>query len=296
MTDRTWLGGGNNNARNPNDWSPTGAPQPGDTLSMSDGGTMNVRDDDLAGNPVHVGDPTGTKQETFNLSRHAMLTVVQDFETSSETTINVHGRDTLRFSSVFPSGPQVIVNLESHAKLTASFNMTFGGLTVNGGHRTELINDQSDTLNGVHAIITPDVLGIGSFRLSNAQGVGGFLEFGRSVSSEQSVSVGGDPGRDLASGLQIDHPREFHAAVAMRPQAVVDLVGLAKADSYTFENDMLSVFAGHRRIDQLRLTNDGSFIGQSHDLVVSKSGRDVFLTQAGLTSPPIGSTMLPLHT
>jgi len=295
MTDRTWLGGGNNNARNPNDWSPTGAPQSGDTLSMING-TMNVRDDDLAGNAVHVGDPITGGQDTFNLSHHAVLAVMQNQDTSSDTTVNVSGRDTLRFSSVFPSGPQVIVNLESHAKLTASFNMTFGGLTVNGGHRTELINDQSDTLNGVHAIITPDVLGIGSFTLSNAQGVGGFLEFGRSVSSEQSVSVGGDPGRDLASGLQIDHPREFHAAVAMRPQAVIDLVGLAKADSYTFENDMLAIFAGHRRIDQLKLTNDGTFEGQPHDLVVSKSGTDVFLTQAGLTSPPIGSTMLPLHT
>ena len=254
MTDRTWIGGGNNNARNPNDWSPTGAPQSGDTLSMING-TMNVRDDDLAGNAVHVGDPITGGQDTFNLSHHAVLAVDHDlWRTDSEW--RSHGQQL--------SGSQS--------------------------------NDQSGTLNGVHAIITPDVLGIGSFTLSNAQGVGGFLEFGRSVSSEQSVSVGGDPGRDLASGLQIDHPREFHAAVAMRPQAVIDLVGLAKADSYTFENDMLAIFAGHRRIDQLKLTNDGTFEGQPHDLVVSKSGTDVFLTQAGLTSPPIGSTMLPLHT
>ena len=42
MTDRTWLGGGNNNARNPNDWSPTGAPQPGDILSMPNGGRCCV--------------------------------------------------------------------------------------------------------------------------------------------------------------------------------------------------------------------------------------------------------------
>ena len=107
MTDRTWLGGGNNHARNPNDWSPAGAPQPGDTLSMLNG-TMNVRDDDLAGNAVHVGDPITGGQDTFNLSHHPVLAVVQqNQDTSSETTVNVSGRDTLRFSTTFPSGPQL---------------------------------------------------------------------------------------------------------------------------------------------------------------------------------------------
>jgi hypothetical protein len=294
MTDRTWLGGGNNHARNPYDWSPAGAPQPGDTLSMLNG-TMNVRDDDLAGNAVHVGDPITGGQDTFNLSHHAVLAVVQNQFTSSETTVNVSGRDTLRFSSVFPSGPQVIVNLDPHARLTASFNMTFGGLTVNGEHGAKLINDQSDTLNGVHALITPDVLGIGSISIGNAQGVSGFLEFGHSVSSGQDVSVSGDPGRGLAGVLQIDKPREFHASLVMQPKAEVDLVGLAKADSYTFENDMLSIFGGNCVIDRLKLTNNGSFEGVPHDLVVSKSGSDVWLTQSGLTGPPLGSTTLPLH-
>jgi hypothetical protein len=295
MTDRTWLGGGNNNARNPKDWSPTGAPQPGDTLSMPNGGTMNVRDDDLVGNAVHVGDPTGTLQETFNLSRHASLAVVQNVDTSSETVVNVHGRDTLRFSSVFPSGPDLTVNLNPHARLTASFTMTFGGLTVNDGHGARLINDQSDTLNGVHAVIDPDVFGNGSWTVSSAQGVGGSIEFGRSVSRGQSVSVGGDPGRDLASGLKIDHPHAFDASVVMQPQSDIDLVGLAKADSYTFKNDMLAIFAGNHVIDRLRLTNNGSFEGVPHDLVVSKSGSDVWLTQSGLTSPPTDSITLPLH-
>ena len=58
---------------------------------------------------------------------------------------------------------------------------------------------------------------------------------------------------------------------------------------------MLSIFGGNRLIDRLRLTNDGSFLGQSHDLLVSKSGSDVWLTQSGLTAPPPGSIALPLH-
>ena len=65
----------------------------------------------------------------------------------------------------------------------------------NGGSGSKLINDQDDTLAGVNAVITPDVLGIGSFTSSTAQGTGGFLEFGRSVSSAQSVTISGDPCR-----------------------------------------------------------------------------------------------------
>ena len=39
--DYTWIGGDNNQASNPNCWSPTGLPQAGSTLDMT-GGTMNV--------------------------------------------------------------------------------------------------------------------------------------------------------------------------------------------------------------------------------------------------------------
>jgi hypothetical protein len=41
MASTTWIGGGNNEASNQNDWSPTRTPQPGDTLTMSSG-TMHV--------------------------------------------------------------------------------------------------------------------------------------------------------------------------------------------------------------------------------------------------------------
>ena len=153
---------------------------------------------------------------------------------------------------------------------------------MNGDAGAKLINDQSDTLRGVQALITPDVLGIGSISVGSAQGVAGSIEFGHSVSRGQDVSVSGDLGQGLAGSLQIDKPREFDASVVMQLKSKVDLVGLAKADSYTFENDMLSIFGGNRLIDRLKLTNNGSFEGEPHDLVVSKSGSDVWLTQADL--------------
>jgi hypothetical protein len=45
MTTRTWIGGGNNRADNPNDWAPNGVPQPGDMLRAGvdgSGTVMNV--------------------------------------------------------------------------------------------------------------------------------------------------------------------------------------------------------------------------------------------------------------
>lgn len=53
MTTRTWIGGGNNQATNPSDWSPSGAPQPGDTLSIASG-TMNIFGNALAGDNLTV--------------------------------------------------------------------------------------------------------------------------------------------------------------------------------------------------------------------------------------------------
>ena len=49
MTARTWIGGGDDRANNPADWSPTGVPQAGDFLLMPPTTTMSVQGNDLAG-------------------------------------------------------------------------------------------------------------------------------------------------------------------------------------------------------------------------------------------------------
>ena len=57
LTVLTWVGGGPNAASDPSDWSPTVAPAAGDTLMMSSG-TINITDDDLAGNPLTFVSPS----------------------------------------------------------------------------------------------------------------------------------------------------------------------------------------------------------------------------------------------
>jgi hypothetical protein len=296
MVDRTWIGGGDNEANNPDNWSPEGSPAPGDNLLMPNSGTMNIQDNDLADNTLQIGTLAFTEQVELNLSQHADVSVAQLQGTLVNTTINVTGKDTLSFESLFPSGPTVIVNLQPHARLTSDFDLTFGSLTVNGGEGAGLINNQADVLNGTHTVITSDVLGIGSFRAGSAQSLAGFLEFGASVSRGLDIRITGDPGRGVQSDLKIDQPREFRGSVSLGPAARIDLAGLAAADSYTFQNDMLSIYSNNRIVDRLRLANDSTFAGQPHDLAVSKVGSDVWVTERGLSGPPAGGTELPLHT
>jgi hypothetical protein len=296
MTYKTWIGGGNNNASNPDDWSPMGAPQSGDELVMPNGGTINITGNALAGNALELGlENAPPALFTINLSQHAQASLVQLARTAFPTTINVSGNDTLHYSSQFPSSPDVTVNLQPHARLTGEFDLTFGKLEVDGGANTRLINNNDDSLFGTHAVITPEVLGIGTFTVGSAQSIAGFLEFGGAVSAGENVVISGDPFRPATSILQVDKPTEFHAAVKLEASAKIDLVGLANADSYTYTNDMLLLWSHNRVIDAMRLTNASEFNGQPHDLVFSKSGSDVWVTENGVNSPPAGSSPLPVH-
>jgi hypothetical protein len=296
MADRTWIGGGNNDASDPNDWSPTGVPLLGDGLLMPDGGTMNIIGNDLVGDRLQVGNPNNSVDVTLNLSHNATATVTQVGFSNVQTTVAVAGEDTLNYNSVFPSSPFVTVNLKPHAKLAAAFDLTFGRLDISGAPGSQLINDQGDVFHGTHVVITPDVLGTGSFAAGGAQAQLGFIEFERSVSSGQNITVSGIMERGPGT-LQIDEPRKFHASVTLQGLSQIDLVGLAKADSYTYANDMLSIYSHNRVIDTLRLTNQsGAFPGDPpHDLLISKSGSNVWVTEQGLSSPPPGSIQLPLH-
>ena len=53
-TTRTWVDGGNNEASYPNDWSPAGVPQPGDSLILSAPATINISGDALTGDRLNI--------------------------------------------------------------------------------------------------------------------------------------------------------------------------------------------------------------------------------------------------
>jgi hypothetical protein len=118
------------------------------------------------------------------------------------------------------------------------------------------INNGASTLSyDSNVQVSQDVLGTGSFAVTE----GASLVFLAAVGPDQTVSVSNT--KVFGSGrLIIDKPNEFHGAVdltyipspgASTPQ--IDLLGLTKADSYSYHNDMLSIWAGKSVIDTLRL-------------------------------------------
>ena len=91
------------------------------------------------------------------------------------------------------------------------------------------------------------------------------------------------------SQLVIDHPNRFHGQVDLG-SGDIDLNGLARADSYSFRNDMLTIYASNgKALDKLRLTSNSSAFS------VEKTATGVSIYTADDTLHSSTGTLLPLH-
>jgi len=282
MATLAWIGGGNNNASNPADWSPTGVPQSFDTLEIVGPFpatippvltlptyTMNVSKTDLAGDTLMiqfadvtvnmwhdaiVTAQTALANATFNLSQNSTLSLEISYNhlfSGSTATVDVLGSDTLNLEATDPA----VVNLAKNSIWIGSFNVFGGGydgrLTASGGRHSAFMNSSSSVEDFASAVVAVPIVGTGTFLLG---GGGATLEFASSVGADQSISVAGNGGdNDI---LRIDHPGRFHGSITLLDSfgsEEIDLIGLAHADSYTFRNDILTIFPGSSIIDTLRL-------------------------------------------
>jgi hypothetical protein len=114
----------------------------------------------------------------------------------------------------------------------------------------QLDNDQVSSVDGT-VTVGVNVVGTGSISVSATHSLGK-LEFMHSVSAGQHVTISGDEAYGLQFGtLQIDSPLNYHASTTIGFGEII-LEGL-KATSYSFKNDILSVFNGNTVIDTLKL-------------------------------------------
>jgi hypothetical protein len=226
MVARTWLGGGDNLASDPNDWSPMsvpGIPQPGDTLSM-DGGTMNVVGD------VLIGDTLGFIIGPDNI----------------QNTINVSGASDFSLFLGVRSGTPANVNLAADSVWTGSITNEGGSATVEGPG--SFANVASSNVSSSRTTIDAPVIGTGTFTTI------GPLEFGAAVGAGQTVIDQNSPITGNGT-VKIDDPADFHATV-MLGFAGLALEGI-QADSYTYANNVLSLWSGAAVVDTLNLTLTG---------------------------------------
>ena len=125
--------------------------------------------------------------------------------------------------------------------------MQLTSLDISGGDHSRFINNGETTLHGVGTVIGVDVGGIGAFDVEYALPrpspdfiVPGSLEFAGRVSSGQTITVSGASISLVPTArLLIDHPDEFHGKIDLQNSSRTDLVGLAKADHWSYANDLL---------------------------------------------------------
>ena len=296
MVDRTWIGGGNNQADNPNDWSPPGLPTMAqnfeDNLYMTSG-TMNVDGYQLPPDTyLGIQNPGSV---TLNLSHGAAFDVEVYDDASAgpapPAIFNIHGSDTVEVGSNYNSS--TIVDLAAHAEWIGNFAVSYASasLTVNGPASAKFINTAvanttNDGPSGGDGIQTINVAVTGSGTFTDDPY--GVLTFSKAVSAGQTVDMVSFSGVGPYPPpiLNLNDPKHFSGTVDLT-NGEIDLNGLAKANSYTYQNDMLSIFSGKSVIDTLRLASSETFSVEK----TSTGGVSIYTAAA---SPPPG-TLLPIH-
>jgi hypothetical protein len=223
---RVFLGGGNNEASNPADWSPNSLPQAGDFLS--DGApVMNI-----TGNAV-AGDAIGTTafggSNAFNLAGNVPVT----------------------FAGSGNFGGTSTINLAANTHWTGGLNSdAFSFATVNGPSSASWTNNAAD-FDGGTVIIGVNVNGSGTINVNTAHGSGS-MEFMHAVGSGQTISATGGGYNNAGGNIIVDDLPQFKAAVSLA-FGDVTLKGLS-ATSYELGGGVIHLFNGNSDVFDMRLS------------------------------------------
>jgi hypothetical protein len=308
LTTRTWIGGGNNKADNPNDWSPFGVPQPEvDSILMTQG-TMNVRGSEIAGSN-NTGGPTMDVQGdvTVNLSDDASVMPIE--VVSGQAKLHIHDEATFGlYLGISGQAPSAIVDLASNSRWIGNFSAFSGSLVIDGAHGALFIqNDLGSGATVVNPLTLPVQpafvainanIGDGSAPISADSGA--TVEVGGSAASGQVFQANAfsdtfGPVLNAPGILKIDHPNLFDGQVQLGI-GEIDLIGLVRADSYSYQQDLLSIYSFGKIIDKLSLQQvpglQGSGLGS---LAVEKTALGVSIYTSSNASHPAG-ILLPLYT
>ena len=260
----TWVGGGNDRAGNPADWSPALKPQPGDRLVMGSG--------------------------TMNLSGHALAGDTLSISPNANVTINTSGNATLKLLATTP-GDVINLNADPAGTLTLTANLV--GATVNASGGTIRFIGNS-TFDAFQTTLSDNLVGTGTVGLFGGNATGETMTVNGSVGHGLTFDIGSGPIGD--AGLVIDQPASFHAAVDLQSAGYLSFTGL-QATSGELLNGVLKLFDGETLVKSTRLadTSTNPAFGSlqleqtSAGVAVSVGGGDHF-------QPGGPGTALPLQT
>jgi len=218
----TWIGGGNNLASNPADWTPGVAPKPGDTLLIGSG-TIEISGNTLAGDTLTTK-PFGGKI---------------DIVTEGGAKLNL------------AVGPNVTTNISVHDTLTLNVSaLNEGKLNTTGG-TIKFIGVNKLQSNQV---FNDKLTGNATLSLFGGQGEGDLTEINGAVGRGLTFALSG------ISELKIDQPTKFQGLIDLsRPGIINDVtfVGL-HATSADLLDGILLLFNGNRLVDATRVVTSGT--------------------------------------
>lgn len=294
MTTRTWIGGGSNLAVDPSQWSPTGAPQAGDTLVMT-GGTINITDDDLAGDTLTLEAPSSTSVRPFQVGIN-LVNGSANIGFGTTFTIAAMGAVATGFvggDGVGFNGGMTIAD-GSTATFSGAANFVYGfsakgGAFVNNGAITDSVGT-----------FTTDLSGNGNFTLTRYHDGPGRIEINGAVASTLNFTLSGD--RGIYASLILDQPTKFNAPITVlgitpAGQPASDLITLKgiTATAYGYDNNTLTLFNGTTVVDTLTLNTATPFevdqVGNDVSLFFNLTGPGPKLP--GYLNPPFPAPYTP---
>ncbi|HEX2940018.1 MAG TPA: hypothetical protein VHO91_03160 [Rhodopila sp.] len=264
-TTLTWVGGGDNLASDPADWSPSGVPAPGDTLFVNTG-TINLTGDVLAGATLEVDAP------------------------QASVAINVDGDASLNLVEGSPQPSGATVNLAIAAGSTLALNafVELSTFQSNGG---TIAFTGTNTFAAFKTVFDDDLTGTGTLAISSGNAAGESMEFNGAVGSGLTVVVGSGA---ADADLIIDRPQDFSAQIRLMPTPVtlghIEFVGL-HATSATLSGGILQLYDGTTQVDAVRFDNANQAVQ------LQQTSQGVYLTAGGASDIPLlGGTAIPLGT
>ena len=267
----------------------------GDQL-IADGGTLNIKGGNLYGDILLIGEDVPLKPVILNISDGAAVPI-DVISLTNNVTANVSGTDTVDiFSTPTSGGPSYnqansIINLAAHAKVISTDNLQFGSLVVNGDDHTTFRAEGDLTFAGTAVTLNTSVAGNGTLAVSAMPLPPALAPYGLSGVVNGSLRIDGSVahGVDVVlnstvgeSSLTVTDPKDFAGMVSLGTNSFIDLLGV-NADSYSIRADMLTLYAGHKPVDTLQLTNTTK---QPYTIEQNASG--VHIASSGMDTSQIG--------
>lgn len=204
------------------------------------------------------------------------------------TTIQLKGTTFNDFTSNSGPGTNAAITIDLskdaiwHGGFHALGHFGIDGFTIDGKLGATFMNTHSDAIyNGGSSDVDVAVAGDGTFTVAS----GATLTFDKAVGTGQVVTLAEQA---TWGTLQLNDPKAFAGAVVMQT-GVIDFAGLPKVDSYSFANDMLTLYgSGKNVIDTLRLSS-------AAPIAVERTSGGIMAYSASLTFLNAQGTALPVH-